>query len=207
MKSLLNILALVCMLAYTTSAFASATLPGMSIQGKTDSFTGVIPGGSTIKLALGLSSANTTLSPATTTYSSFTDLGTSVATGYTTGGATVSGISVVATSGATAPSNSSNAACTASNAPYGCCTGSGTGTCNPRADLTWTPVVWTLPSSGATSLAADLGCLYNTNGHIIAIFALSGTVGTNVTASGNSATLTVSSPTVSNSQPGGLYAQ
>jgi len=181
MKKFTGLFLTLALLLAASTSFATTTV-GVSVQAKNDMLTAAyITGSPVIKFALGLSSANTSVGPTTTNYSSFTDLGTVTATGYTTGGATVSGLTVVSTPSATG---------------------------GPAADLSFSNIVWTLPSSGATSLAADVGCLYNsTSGHIIAIYALSGTIGTNVTASGNSATFTVSAPTVATGTRGAVYGQ
>jgi hypothetical protein len=97
MKRFPGILFLVCILACSTSAFAAFTA-GMTQQAKNDMMTAAyVTGSPTIKMALGLQSANTSVGPSTTTYSSFTDLGT--AHGYTAGGNTLTSCSVASTAG------------------------------------------------------------------------------------------------------------
>jgi len=85
------------MLACSTSAFAAFTA-GMSQQAKNDALTAAyVTGSPAIKLALGLQASNTSVGPSTTTYSSFTDLGTGH--GYTTGGNTLTSCTVASTAG------------------------------------------------------------------------------------------------------------
>jgi hypothetical protein len=98
MKRFTTSLVLVCLLMGLTSISHAAFTAGMTQQCKNDMMTAAyVTGSPTIKLALGLQSANTAFGPASTTYAGFTDLGT--AHGYTTGGNTLSSCTVASTAG------------------------------------------------------------------------------------------------------------
>lgn len=76
----------------------AAFTAGMAQGAKNAALTAAyITGSPTIKMALGLQSANTSITPATTDYTSFTDLGT--AHGYTAGGNTLTSCTVASTAG------------------------------------------------------------------------------------------------------------
>jgi hypothetical protein len=97
MKRFTSIIAALGILAISVPSFAAFTA-GMTQQAKNDMMTAAyVTGTPTIKMALGLQSANTSVGPSTTNYSSFTDLGT--AHGYTTGGNTLSSCTVASTGG------------------------------------------------------------------------------------------------------------
>lgn len=97
MRKFWGILIAAIVVGLSAPSYAAFTA-GMTQQAKNDALTAAfITGSPTIKMALGLQSANTSVGPGTTDYTSFTDLGTGH--GYTTGGNTLTSCTVASTAG------------------------------------------------------------------------------------------------------------
>ena len=144
MKKLSILLALVCILACSTSSFAAFTA-GMGAQAKNDAVNFGLAS-KNVKFALGLQSANTTVNTNTAAFSSFTEI--TAAHGYTAGGLAVYPLALTYTSGATSP-------ITAPAANMSCAAG---------ANFVWT-------ATDSTGITADCGVLYDpASGHIYGLY-------------------------------------
>jgi len=99
----------VCLLVGLTSNAFAAFTAGMTQQAKQDALTAAFITGSpgpTIRMSLGLQSANTSINTGTTSSATFTDLDT--AHGYTAGGNTLTSCTAAATAGSSPLASDSN---------------------------------------------------------------------------------------------------